>query len=279
MGKSAEVANAGKGKSPSLSEDQVAEFWARIVSNLDAGRGMAGEFVLQQSVDDVVHSAALRFLTYLHKRPAKLPATENGFRRKFLSIVRNHAIDCIRVGKKRKCRPMHAGWNTRPEPTVGGRHNADRELNQIFAENHNDKYDAPAPAEIREEDQVGRLALILGINLDDMPLMQHMVIYETFIAGHKRAEVAETLGISVKTYDSHLQAAFRTLRHLLALHVDASKDPHRPRWDDLIVELRERYEAGHPPRTSGKKGERSNLEGERSTLEVDRGKSVGSAAA
>jgi hypothetical protein len=38
--------------------------------------------------------------------------------------------------------------------------------------------------------------------------MQRRIIHETFFKGRKRAAVAHRLGISVKTYDCHLQKAF-----------------------------------------------------------------------
>jgi hypothetical protein len=48
------------------------------------------------------------------------------------------------------------------------------------------------------------------------------------------------LGISVNTHDNHLQAAFRSLRHLLTQDADAFTDVDRSLWYDLIEELRQR---------------------------------------
>ena len=109
--------------------------------------------------------------------------------------------------------------------------------------------------------------------------MQARIILETFGEGRKRAEVARRLGISVKTYDCHLQASFHTLRKRLAQDADEFTDILRSRWYDRIEDLRDRYESARLRRASGKKGERSTSEGERSNFEGDRGKSSRAGAA
>ena len=256
MSNSAKVATAGEvdPSSPSLSEAQLSAFWAGIVSNRDAARRMAGRFVSPQSVDDVVSTAAIRFIESLQspKKRAEFPKSDDEFRRRFLLIVRNHAIDCIRDGDGTE-RPIHSYWGVATEPVVGGHRIADRELDQVFARNDNGKYDAPARAELRVQDDVYLLRLILRWHLPDLPLMQARIILETFGRGRKRAEVAQRLGISVKTYDCHLQAAFHTLRQRLTQDADESKGVDRSLWYDRIEELRERYEAVRLRRASKKK--------------------------
>ena len=118
---------------------------------------------------------------------------------------------CDRDGPER---PIHSHWGTAPEPIASGRKVADCELDQIFARNDNGKYDAPAPAERRAKDDIVELHLILRCHLSDLPRMQRRVILETLVEGHKRAEIAQRLGISVNTDDNHRQAAFRSLRQL-----------------------------------------------------------------
>jgi hypothetical protein len=100
-----------------------------------------------------------------------------------------------------------------------------------------------------------------------------------FRAGRKRAEIARRVGIRVKTYDSHLEAAFRSLRYLLSDEADEFTGVDRSRWYDLIDELCERYVIARLRRASGKTGERSKSEGERSNSESDRGKTSGAGAA
>jgi hypothetical protein len=109
---------------------------------------------------------------------------------------------------------------------------------------------------------------------------------KTFFEGRKQAEVAQRLGISVNTYDNHLQAAFRSLRDQLAQVVELFTDTDRSLWYDFIEDLCERYEASVLRRASGKKGkrstskgDRSNFDGDRSTSERDRGKKSHAGAA
>lgn len=282
MSNSAEVATAGEGNSPStsLSDAQYAAFWDGIVSNDDAARAMAAQFVSRQSVDDVVHSAAVLFIESLERpeKPARFPATDDEFRRRFLFIVRNHAIDCVRVSDSPE-HPIHSHWAEAPEPIVGGRKLADRELDQVFARNDIGTYDAPAPTEEHAKLDPAQLEEILRCHLADLPPMQRRIMHETFFDGRKRAEIARRVGISVKTYDCHVQAAFRFLRVSLPQDALAFTEVDRSPWYDLIEELYERYESARRCRASGKKGKRSNLEGERSNLEGERGKNFGAGAA
>jgi RNA polymerase sigma factor (sigma-70 family) len=285
MSNSAEVATAGAGDSTSssLTEAQLSAFWAGIVANLDAARSMAAQFVSRQSVDDVVNTAAILFIEWL-ERPEKLtpfPKTDDDFRREFLFILRNHAIDCVRgVRVSKKPEPLiHSHWGVAKELVVGGRNVADRELDQVFARNDEAKYDAPAPAERRTEADIRELDRILRAHLLDLPPMQREVTHQTFFDGRKRAEVAARLGISVKTYDCHREAAFCSLRHLLTQDALAFTNIDRSPWYDLIEELRERYDATRLRRAAAKKGKRSTPQGERSTHEGERDKNRGASAA
>ena len=71
-----------------------------------------------------------------------------------------------------------------------------------------------------------------------MTRMQRQMIHEAFFEGRKRAEILQRVGISVNTYDNHLQAALRSVRHLLRQDADEFTDVDRSRWCDLIEELR-----------------------------------------
>jgi hypothetical protein len=100
--------------------------------------------------------------------------------------------------------------------------------------------------------------------------MQRQIIQETLFDGHKRAAVARHLGTSVYSYDSHLQAAFRSLRDLLKYDADAFTGVDRSLWYERIEEPREGYESARLRHASGKKGERSNFGGERSNFGGER---------
>jgi DNA-binding CsgD family transcriptional regulator len=136
------------------------------------------------------------------------------------------------------------------------------------------------PIVIRSSDQIHRR------HLPDLQRIQCQIILETFSERRKRAEVAQRLGISVHTYDNHLQAAFRSYRAQLAQVVELFIDVDRSLWCDFIEELCERDEASVLRRVSGKKGkrstskgDRSNFEGDRSNSERDRGKNERAGAA
>ena len=288
MSNSAEVAIAGERKSPSpsLTEAQLSAFWAGILSHTDAARRMAGRFVARESVDDIVHTAASHFVESLEPpKRAPFPKTDDEFRRRFLVIVRNHAINCIHDSHA-SGRPIHSHWGVETEPMVGGHHVADRELDRVFARNDDAKYDAPASAELRAQDTTDQLDYLLRSCVEDLPPQQQKIINETFFEKRKRAEVARRLGISESTYDNHLQAAFRSLRDQLAQVVELFTDVDRSLWYDFIEDLCERYEASILRRACAKKGkrptskgDRSNFEGDRSNSEHDRGKNSRAGAA
>ena len=281
MSNSAEVAIAGASTStaPSLSEAQVSAFWAGIVANIDAARRMARQFVSRQNVEDVVNSAAVLFIESFERpnKPAPFPATDDEFRGRFLAIVRNHAIDCVRDSDGLES--PHFNWGIVREPVVGGRKVADRELDRVFARNDQGKYDAPAPTQRRDKDDLDALHQILQNHLEDLSQMQYEIIVETFFEKRKRAEIAARHGISVSTYDNHLQAAFRSLRGSLKGVVDIARGMDISPWYDLVDELLERHVAAQRHRVSRKKGERSNCEGERSTATRERGKNSRAGAA
>src|SRR5689334_5617423 len=112
MSNSAEVAIAGAGHSTSssLSEAQLSAFWAGILSHTDAARRMAGLFVSRENVDDIVHTATIHFVESLEPpRKARFPKTDDEFRRRFLVIVRNHAINCIH-DRNASEHPIHTHW-------------------------------------------------------------------------------------------------------------------------------------------------------------------------
>ena len=237
----------------SLSEAQLSAFWARIVANLDAARGVARS-VSKRNVNDVVHTAALLFLedAQRSKDPEPFPACEDRFRRKFLTVVRNHAVDCVRDRKRPAC-PIHCHWGIDVEPTVGGHNVADRELDTVFARNDNGKYDAFAPAERRPQDDREQLREILRCHVDDLPPMQQQVIHLTYFEGQTRAEVARCLGISVKTYDCHRLGALEFLRQSVPQEVLTFTEVDRSIWYDLIEELVERHDARRRHRGAGKR--------------------------
>jgi hypothetical protein len=126
---------------------------------------------------------------------------------------------------------------------------------------------------------LGELRHNLESHLDDLAPMQRVVMVETFFEERTRAEVAQCHGISTCTYDNHLQAAFRSLRHPLTQDADASTSVDRSFWYDRIEELCEGYAATRRRRASAKKGEPSNFEGDRSNSEHDRGKNARAGAA
>src|SRR4029077_12690966 len=116
---------------PALSEAQLDAFWAGIIVNLDAARRVARKIVSRQNVDDVVHTAALRFVESLQgPEPSPCPATDGQLRALFLDIVRRHAIDCGR-DSKRPPLPIHSHWGMVWEPVVSGHNVADRELDSV----------------------------------------------------------------------------------------------------------------------------------------------------
>ena len=165
------------------------------------------------------------------------------------------------------------------EPSVGGRRAGDRELDHVFARNDHGKYDAPAPIEPRPQDDVEALREILLEHVNDLPPMQYEVVFQTFFEGRKRAAVAASLGISVKTYDCHRAAAFRFLGITLPQDALAYPELDRSVWYDIIEEFRERRDAASVLRPCRKKGKRSRSEGDRSKSDGDDGKTTGSAAA
>ena len=258
-----------------LTEAQRDAFWAGIVANRDAARRVARKIVSRQNVDDVVHTAALRFVESLQgPKPSPFPATDGELRALFLDIVRRYAIDCVR-DSKRPALPIHSHWGMVWEPVVGGHNVADRELDSVFARNDQGEYDAPTAAARREQDDVEQLHEILELHLDSLSEAQREILVESFFEEGKRADIAARRGITESTYDNHRQAAFKALRDSLAAVVEGSTGFDRSLWYDRVEELIERYAARLQGRFSSKKGKRSNSGGKRGNSRRERRNSRG----
>lgn len=260
-----------------LSEAQLSTFWARIVANLDAARRKARS-VSKKNVDDVVHTAALLFVEDAQRstNPEPFPANEDRFRRKFLRMVRNHAVDCVR-DRKRPARPVHSHWGIDPEPVIPSRNVADRELDTVFTRNDEGEYDAPAPTMRRTENDLNGLHYILLSLMDDLSQTQREIILETYFEEQPRDEIAARRGISLNTYDNHRKAACGKLRDSLMALVDYFSDLDLPDWYDRIGEMCERYEARQRRSASCEKVNRSTSGGDRSNFAGDRSNSRGDA--
>ena len=269
-----EVATADDGDSvpPSLSEDQRSRFWELIRKNLEAARAIAGRITAPKNAEDIVNTAALRAIesSQLLENPSAFLDSEDDFRRWFLFIVRNHSISCVRVPRRGE-HPIHSHWSDAPEPAVGGCQVADRDLDRVFARNDQGEYDAPAPTERHVKDDLDELHQILRCHVEDLSDAQREIIVETFFEGRKRAQVAARRGISVCTYDNHLQAAFRALRESMQGVIDIATGIDLPPWYDRVEELLERYAAAQRHRQAREKGKRSAAKGQRSNVEGERG--------
>ena len=267
-----EIATAGEAQSTagSLSDAQLATFWGGIVANLDAARRMAARFVSSQSVEDVVNTAAVLFVENAQqsKKPEPFPAAKDRFRRKFLRMVRNHALDCVRDGK-RPARPIHFHWGIDPEPVVRGHNVANRELDTVFARNDHGKYDAPSPTVRRAKDDLDQLHYILRSHMEDLSQTQREIIEETYFQEEARNKIAARRGISMNTYDNHRKAACRKLRESMTAVVDSFTDIDLPDWYDRIEEMSKRHAATQQRRALCKKEKRSSSRGNRSNFEGD----------
>lgn len=280
MSNSGEAATAGGAQSTSgsLSEDQLATFWAGIVVSLDAARRMARRIVPRQDVDDVVHSAAVLYVEALQRQSSRFPESEGELRAFFLKTVEHHARDCVRQRVVDR-RPVHSHWSDAPEPRVNGSTIPDRALDEVFARNDEGKYDAPAPAPRRELDDLDNLYDFFRPLIDKLTPAQREIIDETFFEGRTRAQIVKRRGISESTYDNHLQAAYRSLRTAILEIVESSADFDRPYWYDLVEILNERHAVKQLRRKARGKGKRSTSQhecglfnGERSTIAPERSK-------
>jgi RNA polymerase sigma factor (sigma-70 family) len=262
----------------SLSDAQLSTFWARILDNIDAARRMAALFVSTQNVHDVVHSAAVSFVqdAQRSKKAEPFPASEDRFRRKFLKMVRNRAIDCVR-GKRPAC-PIHSHWGIDPEPDVAGRNVADRELDTVFARNDQGKYDAPAPTVPRARNDLDGLHYILRSHMDDLSQAEREIIEQAYFQEQPRDEIAARRGISLNTYDNQRKAACRKLRDSMMAVVDFCYDIDLPDWYDRIAEMNKRHAARQRRRASGKKEKRSTSGGDHSNFQGDQSTPRGKAA-
>jgi DNA-directed RNA polymerase specialized sigma24 family protein len=246
MSNQPDVATAGSESIPAsvLTEAQIADFWTGIIANGDAARRMAAHFVPKDDADDVVHTSGIRFLESLQRpiEPRPFPKSEEEFRRRFLRIVRNHALDCVREPEAPERAPLF-NWGVFTEPTVGGRRTPDRPLDHVFARNDTGRYDAAREDEMRPQDNIDTLSQILRKAVSRLTRMQEAVVTETFFEGRKRAEVARRLGISVKTYDNTLQAAFLNAGESLQDMSEIRGAPERSVWYDRIDKMFSRREA------------------------------------
>jgi RNA polymerase sigma factor (sigma-70 family) len=235
-----EVATAESGNPTTsvLTDDQLSTFWNWVVDNDKPAWNMAAHFVRKRDARDVVHTAAISFIESLQRpvSPRAFPKSEEEFRRRFLVIVRNHAIDCVRdADASERGKRFHEGVDA--EPRVGGRNTPDRALDRVFARNDTRKYDAPAGAWAPDQHEVDELEEILTRALAGISQMQRNVLVETYLKGQKRAQVAARFDIRVKTYDSTLQAAFDRLRFDLDdMSFDAG-ELDRSAWWDRIDQL------------------------------------------
>jgi RNA polymerase sigma factor (sigma-70 family) len=259
-----------------LNEAQLEACWAGIVASLDAAGRIAGRYVSKQSVDDVVHTAAVLFVEDAQRstNPEPFPPNKDRFRRKFLRTVRNHAIDCIRDSTSPAC-PVHSHWGIDPEPDVRGRHLADRELDTLFARNDRGTYDAPVPTVRRAKDDLDRLHYILRSHMEDLSQTEREIIDEAYFQELSREEIAARRGISLSTYDNHRKAACRKLRDSMMAVVDFCADIDLPDWYDRLGEMNKRHAARQRRRASRKKEKRSNSGGDRSNFEENQSNSRG----
>jgi RNA polymerase sigma factor (sigma-70 family) len=260
----------GNPTAPMLSEAQLDAFWAGIVANLDAARRMAARFVSSQSVEDVVHTAAQLFVedAKRSKKPEPFPASAERFRRTFLRMVRNHALDCVRDSRRPAC-PVHSHWGIDPEPFIAGRNVADRELDTIFARNDDGKYDAPAPTVRRAKDDLNGLHYILRAHLEDLSQTQREILLEAYFEEQSPDEIAARRGITLNTYHNHRKAAFTKLRESMMAVADFSSDIDLPDWYDRVEEMNKRHAARQRRRSARKKENRSNSGGDRSNFDGD----------
>jgi DNA-directed RNA polymerase specialized sigma24 family protein len=282
MSNQPEVATAASENAPPsvLTDAQISEFWAGIVANGDAARRMAEHFVPKCDAEDVMHSAAILFLESLQRpvKPAPFPKADDEFRRRYLLIIRNHALDCVREPEAPE-RSDNFNWGVFTEPTVGGRKSGDRPLDHVFARNDKGTYDAAVEDEMRPQDNVDMLSMILRKAVDHLPPMQAVIITETFFEGRKRAEVARRHGISVKTYDNTLQAAFLSLGEDLHDQSEIRGEAERSIWYNRIDKMYSRREAQRKQRRLAKmRADRKKRE-EAIAAERDRLKKRGAGAA
>lgn len=287
MSDSDEVATGGTGGVPSrpLTAAQLAVFWDRVLTNYDAARRMAARYVSRRNVDDIVHTAANLFIEYLEKpeNQERFPHTDGDFRGQYLTIVGNHAKNCVGGGSHK--RPVHSHWAEEQGPTARGRKVADRELGEVFARDDDGRCDASAPQEPSAEDADEELRKILWDHIFELTPMQAAIIVEAFVLGRERAEIAQSQNISIRTYDAHRRAALHQLRLTLVDDAESRTGFDRSEWYDRIEEMSESEIIERLRRACAKRRKGSTVEGDAATVEGDgstvsgaRGKSDGSGA-
>ena len=250
-----------------LSEAQLSALWAGIVANVDAARRTAARVVSRHMVEDVVHTAAVLFVEDAKRstNPEPFPANEDRFRRTFLKMVWNHAIDCIRDSKRPAC-PVHSHWGIDPEPFVGGHNLADRELDTLYARNDHGKYDESAPTVRRAKDELDGLHDVLRNHLDDLSQTQREIIDDAYFHEEARHEIAARRGISMYTYDNHRKAACSKMRESLMAVVDGFRDIDLPYWYDRVAEMNTRHAAKQRRRAARNKEKPSSSGGDHSNF-------------
>jgi len=264
--------------SPMLSEAQYVTFWAGIDVNRKAACRIAARILGResQSEEDVVHTAAVLFVEDAERRstdPEPFPASPDRFRRKFFRMVRNHALDCLRDGKRPAC-PVHSHWGIDPDPEVRGRHLADRELDTLFARNDQGNYDAPAPAVRRAKDDLDGLHHILHNHMEDLSETQREILLEAYFEEQSPDEIAARRGITLNTYHNHRKAALNKLRESLMEVVDfCNDDIDLPGWYDRVEEMNKRHSARQRRRAARKQENHSKSGGNRSRFEGDASRS------
>jgi RNA polymerase sigma factor (sigma-70 family) len=244
MRNSREVATADAGDSPrrSLTDAEVDAFWTYVIATREAALRVARRFVGHVAAEDVAHTVAIRFLESLEKaNGVGFPADVDEFRGRFLHHVRHRAFDCVRDVENEDF-STHFNWGKEHQPEVRGRKLHDRALDTVFVRNDQGTHDLPAPEIPQEKDDVDELGLTLRACIYDLPEMQREIVSD-IIEGLKRKQIAKRLGISVNTYDNHVQKAFCTLREWLCDEVELFKDSDPSRWYEMIEVLQSRHEA------------------------------------
>lgn len=217
--------------------------------------------------DDVVQGAIGRIIYTVLRDGARLPATEAEIGQKICGYVRNVALQAIRGPNY--VPPEHSFWSEAHAP-VSARKVAERPLaadlddvddlgDLAVPDDESDPYAPPprpkhrAPGWPRPHSAVliKDLIYILDKACGMLPAMQDEVMTCTLEGG--RDIVAAVLGISPKTYDTHLARGKASLRKILlgfewsCPNVDEWGDPiggeHRSEWNDIFAAMDHRRQA------------------------------------
>jgi RNA polymerase sigma factor (sigma-70 family) len=241
---------------PPLSDRQLADLGRWYEQYLDRARRVAAKFAAEQDVDDVVQTAVTRLLDACTRasEPHPFPETEDGFRRFFLTIVRNAARDYARAGTDGE-RSNRDGWG-RGEPSAPRRNVPDRSLaldaKPVTADDADAAepdaepvtrgarervYDAPQDEpRIRFDEFTSHIWLKVLV----LPYMQHDVIFGLYYHDYDRARVASEAGVSPKTLDTHRYRGLKNLRRTILDWPMADAYDDNP-WRDLICRMHVRW--------------------------------------